>query len=110
MIYITARSMVEDMPSARKLWTIEFEELTSQKFFPKNYEEVQEHLLELSEYRTPLPVPLLEEGYDWDAQGPHVYAVIFGQKPSGKWVLAILSQAVVFVMNGRGDTIRKITV
>ena len=110
-MYLKARSLVEDAPAARKSWMIEVEEYSSQKFWPQSYDELTEHLAQISsEYRTPLPFPMLDEDYDWSGDKPNVWLLLSMQQYSERWIIAALNQAVVFVMNSDGDTIGRINI
>ena len=114
-MYLKARSLVEDAPAARKRWMIEVAEYAVQKFFPQSYEEMTEHIRSISsEYRTPLVVPQLMEGYDWTTVGKRGGANVWGlfqiTQPNDKHIIAVLSNAVVFIMNDKGDTIDRANV
>ena len=110
MLYIKALSNVEDAPAARKRWGLDVTEYTSLKFFPKNYKELQEALQAHGEYSVPIPVPSLEEGYDWKNAEYTVLLWLTLRREDGTWFHALLSNARVFIMNSQGDTIDTIRV
>jgi hypothetical protein len=110
MLYIKALSRVEDAPAARKRWGIDATEYTSQKYFPKSANDLQEILKQFGEYQVMLPTPCFEQGYDWKGADITVVVAINVRRENGTWVRTLFSDAVVFVMNNIGDTIDTIRV